>query len=156
MFQCHSPKSSHPITLTQSPKDCSAHLCLFCCLGYRVIENSRQLIYFISEIKVTYRPIHTLLIFSTITLADLVYLLLCKKNYELTAAFSGEKKKCAYCRTKQDVLAAGVSKKQILKYFQGKYFNGWERVEHGVCDQYWDIVLMSYYWGCWESTSSTV
>ena len=35
MFQCHSPKSSHP--LPQSPKDCSIHQCLFCCLAYRVI-----------------------------------------------------------------------------------------------------------------------
>ena len=44
MFQCHSPKSSHPLPLPQSPKDCSLldcslllHLCLFCCLTYRVI-----------------------------------------------------------------------------------------------------------------------
>ena len=37
MFQCHSPKSSHPLSLPQSPKDCSIHLCLFCCLAYRVI-----------------------------------------------------------------------------------------------------------------------
>ena len=37
MFQCHSPKSSHPLPLTQSPKVCSTHLCLFCCLAYRVI-----------------------------------------------------------------------------------------------------------------------
>ena len=37
MFQCHSPKSSHPLQLSQSPKDCSIHLCLFCCLTYRVI-----------------------------------------------------------------------------------------------------------------------
>ena len=29
MFQCHSPKSSHPHPLPQSPKDCSIHLCLF-------------------------------------------------------------------------------------------------------------------------------
>ena len=28
----------HPtLTLSQSPKDCSIHLCLFCCLAYRVI-----------------------------------------------------------------------------------------------------------------------
>ena len=33
MFQCHSPKSSHPLPLPQSPKDCSIHLCL----TYRVI-----------------------------------------------------------------------------------------------------------------------
>ena len=37
MFQCHSPKSSHPCPLPQSPKDCSIHLCLFCCLTYKVI-----------------------------------------------------------------------------------------------------------------------
>ena len=37
MFQCHSPKSSHPLPLPQSPKVRSAHLCLFCCLEYRVI-----------------------------------------------------------------------------------------------------------------------
>ena len=37
MFQLHSPKSSHPLPLPQSPKDCSIHLCLFCCLTYRVI-----------------------------------------------------------------------------------------------------------------------
>ena len=32
MFQCHSPKSSHPLPLPQSPKVCSIHLYLFCCL----------------------------------------------------------------------------------------------------------------------------
>ena len=37
MFQCHSPISSCPRPLPQSPKDCSIHLCLFCCLAYRVI-----------------------------------------------------------------------------------------------------------------------
>ena len=37
MLQCHSPKSSHPRPLPQSPKDCPIHLCLFCCLAYRVI-----------------------------------------------------------------------------------------------------------------------
>ena len=37
MFQCHSPKSSHPLPLPQSPKVHSIHLCLFCCLTYRVI-----------------------------------------------------------------------------------------------------------------------
>ena len=37
MFQCHSPKSSHPLPFPQSPKDCSIHQCLFCCLIYRVI-----------------------------------------------------------------------------------------------------------------------
>ena len=39
MFQCHPPKSSHSLSLPlpQSPKDCSIHLCLFCCLTYWVI-----------------------------------------------------------------------------------------------------------------------
>ena len=37
MFQCHSPKSSHPLPLPQSPTDCSIHLCLFCCLAYRLV-----------------------------------------------------------------------------------------------------------------------
>ena len=37
MFQCHSPRSSHPLPLPQSPKDCSIHQYLFCCLVYRVI-----------------------------------------------------------------------------------------------------------------------
>ena len=37
MFQCHSPIPSHPHPLPQSPKDCSIHLCLFCCLSNRVI-----------------------------------------------------------------------------------------------------------------------
>ena len=36
MFQCHSPKSSPPLPLPQSPKDYSTHLCLFCCLTYTV------------------------------------------------------------------------------------------------------------------------
>ena len=35
--QCHSPKSSHPLPLPQSPKDRSIRQCLFCCLAYRVI-----------------------------------------------------------------------------------------------------------------------
>ena len=30
MFQCHSPKSFHPLPLPQSPNYCSIHLCLFC------------------------------------------------------------------------------------------------------------------------------
>ena len=37
IFQCHSPKSSHPLPLPQSPKDCSIYQCLFCCLVHRVI-----------------------------------------------------------------------------------------------------------------------
>ena len=37
MFQCYSLKSSHPHSRPQSPKDCSIHLYLFCCLAYMVI-----------------------------------------------------------------------------------------------------------------------
>ena len=37
MSQCHSPILSCPRPLPQSPKDCSIHLCVFCCLAYRVI-----------------------------------------------------------------------------------------------------------------------
>ena len=33
MLQYHSPQSSHPSPLPQSPKDCSIHLCLYCCLA---------------------------------------------------------------------------------------------------------------------------
>ena len=36
MFQCYS-FTSHPRLLWQSPKVCSLHLCLFCCLAYRVV-----------------------------------------------------------------------------------------------------------------------
>ena len=37
MFQCYSLKSFFPCLLPQSPKVCSLYLCLFYCLGYRVI-----------------------------------------------------------------------------------------------------------------------
>ena len=37
MLQCHSPKSSHPLPLPLSPKVHYTHLCLFCCLAYRVV-----------------------------------------------------------------------------------------------------------------------
>ena len=37
MFQCHSPKSSHPLPLPLSPKVWYTHLCLFSCLAYRVV-----------------------------------------------------------------------------------------------------------------------
>ena len=36
-FQCYSVKSPHPRHLPQSPKDCSVHLCVYCCLAYRAI-----------------------------------------------------------------------------------------------------------------------
>ena len=37
MLECHSPKSSHPLPLPLSPKVRYTHLCVFCCLAYRVI-----------------------------------------------------------------------------------------------------------------------
>ena len=37
IFQCYSLKSFHPLLLPQSPKVCSLHLCLFCCLVYSVV-----------------------------------------------------------------------------------------------------------------------
>ena len=37
MFQCYSLISSRLCLLPHSPKVCSLHLCLFCCLAYRVI-----------------------------------------------------------------------------------------------------------------------
>ena len=39
MFQCQSPKSSHPLTLLQSSKHCSIYLCLFCCLPYHLLSR---------------------------------------------------------------------------------------------------------------------
>ena len=37
IFQSHSPISSRTRPLPQNPKDCSIHLCLSCCLVYRVV-----------------------------------------------------------------------------------------------------------------------
>ena len=37
MVQWCSLKSSHPRLLPQSPKVCSLHLCLLCCLAYRIV-----------------------------------------------------------------------------------------------------------------------
>ena len=42
MFQCYSLKSSQPRLLPQSPKVYSLHLCLFCCLIYRVIVSKSE------------------------------------------------------------------------------------------------------------------
>ena len=45
MFQCSSLILSHPWPLAHSPKVCSLHLCLFCCLAYRVYRLSKFHIY---------------------------------------------------------------------------------------------------------------
>ena len=51
-FQRYPLKSSHP-HLPQSPKDCSLHLCLFCCLAYRVIVTI-----FLNSIYMAYKLYH--------------------------------------------------------------------------------------------------
>ena len=45
MFQCHSPKSSHPLPLPQSPKVRSTHLCLFGCLAKKHVLEMINSIY---------------------------------------------------------------------------------------------------------------
>ena len=45
MFQCYSLRSSHSCLLPQSLKVCSLHLCLFCCLAYRVYHLSKLHLY---------------------------------------------------------------------------------------------------------------
>ena len=59
MFQCYSLESSHPCLLPQSPKVCSLHLCLFCCLTYRVIVTI-----FLKSIYMCY---YTILVFFFLT-----------------------------------------------------------------------------------------
>ena len=54
IFKCHSSKSSHPLPLPQSPKECSIHQCLFCCLVYRVYDGMS----YISEVKGSWRDTH--------------------------------------------------------------------------------------------------
>ena len=44
-FQCYPLKSSHPRPLPQSPKDCSLHLRLFCCLAFGSSLPSFQIPY---------------------------------------------------------------------------------------------------------------
>ena len=51
MFQCHSPKSSYPLPLPLSPKFRSKHLCLFCCLAYRVREAHFSLLLAVNGAK---------------------------------------------------------------------------------------------------------
>ena len=59
MFQCHSLKSSHPRLLPQSQNVCSWHLCVSCCLTYRVIVTN-----FLNSIYVCY---YTILVFFFLT-----------------------------------------------------------------------------------------
>uniref|UniRef100_A0A4W2DWQ7 ABC transporter domain-containing protein n=1 Tax=Bos indicus x Bos taurus TaxID=30522 RepID=A0A4W2DWQ7_BOBOX len=81
MFQCHSPKSSPP-TLPQSTKDCSIHLCLFCCLVYRVIITI-----FLNSI---YMEFTQATLFQSLPLNKLpAFLTNKKKDYELVYVPSG-------------------------------------------------------------------
>ena len=45
VFKCYSLRSSHPHLLPQSPKDCSIHLCLFCCLARVIVTIFLNSIY---------------------------------------------------------------------------------------------------------------
>ena len=59
MIQCYSLKSSHFHLFPESPKVSSLHLCLFCCLTYRVIVTLSKfhiyaLIYCIGVFFLTY------------------------------------------------------------------------------------------------------
>ena len=63
MFQCHSPKSSHPLPLPQNPKDCSIHQCFFCpSLSYRfffylsLLYSLLLLLFSLGWLKPTYFP----------------------------------------------------------------------------------------------------
>ena len=49
MFQRYSLKSSHTCLFSQSPRVCSLHLCLFCCLAYKVVVTSSLLSSFFSS-----------------------------------------------------------------------------------------------------------
>ena len=70
-------------------------------------------------------------------------------------------------------LAMGFSESKCLLWDQARCPSSWffkdphswntlrrilmtETMGHGVCDQFWDILLMTCYWGYWESTSSTI
>ena len=55
-FQCYSLKSSHPRLLPQSPKDCSIHLCLFCCLAYTVTVHFSSVQFSHSVMSDSLRP----------------------------------------------------------------------------------------------------
>ena len=57
MFQCHSPKSSHPLPLPESPKACSIHLCFFCYIWNRILGNGK--LYLLVQILASYIHIWT-------------------------------------------------------------------------------------------------
>ena len=53
MFQCYSLKPSHACLLPQSPKVCSLHMCLFCCLAYRIVVAKFHIYALIYNISVS-------------------------------------------------------------------------------------------------------
>ena len=72
-FQCYSLKSPHPHLCPQNPKDCSIHLCLFCCLassghslffskGFSLSLNHRMWNFF-SNLKLTLFWLHYSIIY---------------------------------------------------------------------------------------------
>ena len=60
IFKCYSLKSSYPCLLPQSPKLCSLHLCLFCCLVYEVIITI-----FLNSMKVKVKSLIRVWFFAT-------------------------------------------------------------------------------------------
>jgi len=75
MLQCSSLVSSHPRLLPHSPKVCSLHLCLFCCLAYRVIITV-----FLNSV---YMSLYTLLVFHCIYGPHLLYPFICRWTLRL-------------------------------------------------------------------------
>ena len=75
MFQCYSLKSSYPCLLPPSPKVHSLHLCLFCCLSYRVIVTI-----FLNSIYLCY---YTVLVFFFLTYFTLYNRLVSSTSLEL-------------------------------------------------------------------------
>ena len=63
-FRRYSLKSSHPRLLPQSPIDCFIHLCLFCCLAYRVIVTI--------SLNSIYMHLYTILLFFFLTYFTLI------------------------------------------------------------------------------------
>ena len=57
IFQCYSLKSPHPCLLPQSPKVCSLHLCLLCCLAIESLLPS-----FLSLISLLFNMLSRLVI----------------------------------------------------------------------------------------------
>ena len=75
MFQCYSLKSSHPHLLPQSPKVCSLHLCLFCCLAYRVVVTV-----FLKSIYIHEYPVLVFLFLTSLCIIGFSFIHLIRTN----------------------------------------------------------------------------